>query len=63
MKPFIGDRCCDEIIDKRAPLPWVEAQDQPRKGAEENKNGAPGAELSPLHTHEAPKNITTTSRN
>ena len=35
------------MIDKRAPLPCVEAQDQPRKGTNENENGALAAKLSP----------------
>jgi hypothetical protein len=66
--PFLGsksvlkDQLCDEMIEKRAPLPWVEAHDQPRRGAEENENGAPGAELSSQTLHKPPYTITTTSR-
>ena len=50
------------MTDKRALLPWVEAQDQPRRGGEENENGALGAELSTPHSQKAPDNTTTASR-
>jgi hypothetical protein len=49
------------MIDKRAPLPWVEAQYQPRRGAEENENGASCAELSSQTQHKPPDTTTTTS--
>jgi hypothetical protein len=61
-KPVPRDRCCDEMIDKRATLPWGEAQDQPRRGAKENENGAHAAELSSSHPHKAPEIITTVPR-
>ncbi len=48
------------MIDKRAPLPWVEAEDQPRRGAEENENGALGAELS-SQTPRTPHDTTATA--
>ena len=51
------------MIDKHAPLFWVEAQDQPRRGAKENENGAPNAELSSPNPCKAPETITTVSRN
>ena len=51
------------MIDKRAPLPWVEAQNQPRRGAGENENGAPGAVLSPQPPKKTPYTTTTASRN
>ncbi len=50
------------MIDTRAPLPWVEAQDQPRRGAEENEKGAHGAELSSQTPHKPPDTTTTASR-
>jgi hypothetical protein len=50
------------MIDKRASLSWVEAQEQPRRGAKENKNGAHGAELSSPHPHKALEIITTVLR-
>jgi hypothetical protein len=53
-KPVLMGRCCDGMIDKRAPLPWVEAQDQPRRGAGENENGARGAVLSSQPPQKAP---------
>ena len=61
-KPVLEGRCCDETTEKRAPLPWVIAQDQPRRGAKDNEKGALGAELSSLHTHKSTEIITTTSR-
>ncbi len=61
-KPVLRDRCSDEMIDKRAPLPWIEAQDKPRRGAKENENGAPGAELSTSHSQKTSDNTTPTSR-
>ena len=48
------------MIDKRAPIPWVEAQDQPRRGVKENENGALSAELS-SQTPRTPPNTTTTA--
>jgi hypothetical protein len=51
------------MIDKHAPLFWVEAHDQPRRGAKENENGAPNAELSSPNPCKAPETITTVSRN
>ena len=51
------------MIDKRAPLPWVEGQHQPHRGAKENENGALGAELSPPHSYKTTETITTISRN
>jgi hypothetical protein len=62
-KPVLRDRCCDGMIDKRAPLPWVEAQDQPRRGAGENENGGHGAVLSTQTPHKPPDTTTTVSRN
>jgi len=62
-KPVLRDRYCDEMIDKRALLTWIEAQDQPRRGAEENKNGASDAVLSSPTPHKALDTTTTTSRN
>ncbi len=51
------------MIDKRAPLPWVEAQDQPRRGRKEIENGAHGAVLS-KQTPQKPRDTTTAaSRN
>jgi hypothetical protein len=51
------------MIDKRDPLPWVEAQDQTCKGTKENENGAPAAELSSSTTQNSQKNSTIASRN
>jgi len=51
------------MIDKRARLPWVEAQDQPRRGAGENENGAPGAVLSHKPPRKTPDTTTMASRN
>jgi hypothetical protein len=51
------------MIDKRAPLSWVEAQDQPRRGAGENENGAPSAILSTQPPQKPPDTTTTASRN
>ena len=62
-KPVLKDRCCDEMIDKRAPLPWVEAQDQPCRGTQENENGAPIAKLSTPPPQKAPNTTTIASRN
>jgi DNA segregation ATPase FtsK/SpoIIIE-like protein len=50
------------MIDKRAPLPWVEVQDQPRRGARENENGASGAVLSTQTPQKPPDTTTTASR-
>jgi hypothetical protein len=61
-KPVLRDRRCDEMIDKSAPLTWVEAQDQHRTCATENENGAPGAELSSQTHHKTPDTSTTTTR-
>jgi hypothetical protein len=62
-KPVFSDRCCDEMIDKRVPLPWVEAQDQPCRDSTKNENGALVAKLSSPHPHKATKTTTTSSRN
>ncbi len=51
------------MIDKRALLAWVEAQDQPRRGARENENGAPGVVLSTQTPHNPLETTTTASRN
>jgi len=51
------------MIDKRAPLPWVEVQDQPRRGAGENGNGAPGTVLSNQIPRKPPDTTTTSTRN
>jgi hypothetical protein len=51
------------MIDKRAPLPWVEAHDQPRIGDGENENGAPGAVLSSQPPQKTPDTTTQASRN
>jgi len=51
------------MVDKRAPLPWVEAQDQPRIGAGENEDGALGAVLSSQPPQKISNTTTTASRN
>jgi hypothetical protein len=51
------------MIEKRAPLPWVEVQDQPRKGAGETEKGAPGAIFSKQLPQKSPDTTTTASRN
>jgi hypothetical protein len=50
------------MIEKRALVPWVEAQDKPRGGADKNENGAPDVELSSSHTQKKPDKTTTLSR-
>ena len=51
------------MIEKRASLPWVEAQDRPRRGAREIEKGAPGAVLSKQPHQKPPDTTTTTTRN
>ena len=62
-KPILRDRCCDGMIDNRAPLPWVEAQDRPRRGAREIEKGAPGATVSIQPHQKPPDTIPKASRN
>ena len=62
-KPVLRDRCCDGMIDKCAPLPWVEVQDLPRRGARENEKGEPGEILTPQPPQKTPDPTTTASRN
>ena len=62
-KPVLKDRCCDGMINKRAPLPWFEAQNQPRRGAGENENIAHGAVLSYKILQKKPDTTTTATRN
>ncbi len=47
---------------KRAPLPWVKAQDHTRRGVGENENGAPIVVLSTQTPHNPPDTTTTASR-
>ena len=46
-----------------APLPWVEAQDPPCKGEEENQKGATKSLLSDFRTQKPQENDTTALRN
>jgi hypothetical protein len=48
------------MIDKGAPLPWVEAQDLPRRGAGENEKGAP-REIYTFQPPQKPPDPTTTA--
>jgi hypothetical protein len=51
------------MIENSAPLPWVEAQDQPRKSAEENRKRAKTSLLSDFQPQKTQDSNTMTTRN
>jgi len=51
------------MLEKRAPLLWVEAQDWPRRGARDIEKGAPGAVFSTLQHQKLTDTTTTASWN
>ena len=57
------DRRGDEMIGITAPLPWVEAQDPPCKGAEENRKRATTSMLSDFRPQKPQESNTTARRN
>ena len=62
-KPVLGDRRGDEMKVICAPLPWVEAHDQPCKGSEETQKSATVSVLPEFRSQNPPEKQTAARRN